>query len=81
MSDDFSQTYLLKLTKNHLDSFAKNGLRTLCYASKRLSRKEYEQWEKEYEMIKTQAMMDISKLPEVVFVPLNYILHIVLSVL
>ena len=65
MSDDFSQTYLLKLTKNHLDSFAKNGLRTLCYASKRLSRKEYEQWEKEYEMIKTQAMMDISKLPEV----------------
>lgn len=63
MSDEFSQLYLLKQTKSHLDIFARSGLRTLCYGSKHISKIEYENWEKDYEVIKTEAIIDSSKLP------------------
>ena len=64
MCDDFSKDNLLEQVKIHLDLFAKNGLRTLCYASRHLSKDEYDAWVVDYEKIKTEALMDISKLPE-----------------
>ena len=63
MSDEYSKRNLLEETKKHLDLFAKNGLRTLCYASKKISQSEYDSWVIEYESLKSQAMMDVSKLP------------------
>jgi magnesium-transporting ATPase (P-type) len=38
----------LKMTKAHLDAYAEIGLRTLMYASKTISRNEYDNWFKKY---------------------------------
>lgn len=64
MCNDFSKDNLLEQVKIHLDLFAKNGLRTLCYASRHLSKEEYDAWVVDYEKTKTEALMDVSKLPE-----------------
>ncbi|KAI8850390.1 hypothetical protein BC829DRAFT_389315 [Chytridium lagenaria] len=47
MSD--KEKEVLEKTLQHLADFATEGLRTLLYASKELSPKEYEDWSKEYE--------------------------------
>ncbi|RKF60373.1 Phospholipid-transporting ATPase DNF1 [Erysiphe neolycopersici] len=43
------QAELRNTTAEHLEMFAREGLRTLCIAQKQLSEEEYRQWNKEYE--------------------------------
>ena len=59
--NDFSKNFLLKDTKDHLDLFARNGLRTLCYSFKNIEINYYNQWEKEYEVIKQMCIIDKSQ--------------------
>ncbi|XP_064637910.1 phospholipid-transporting ATPase VD-like [Lineus longissimus] len=42
--DDFEWEQMVQSTKDHINHYAKNGLRTLCMAKKNLSRAEYEKW-------------------------------------
>jgi magnesium-transporting ATPase (P-type) len=58
--DYYSINNLLPLTKEHLDKFAKLGLRTLCYSSKIISNEEYENWKVKYDDIKYKAFIDKS---------------------
>ncbi|KAL3422317.1 phospholipid-translocating P-type ATPase [Phlyctema vagabunda] len=44
------QAELRKSTAEHLEMFAREGLRTLCIAQRVLSENEYQEWSKEYEV-------------------------------
>ncbi|CAD6502732.1 BgTH12-05322 [Blumeria graminis f. sp. triticale] len=44
------QAELRKTTAEHLEMFAREGLRTLCVAQKELSEEQYLEWNKEHEM-------------------------------
>ena len=44
------QVELRKLTADHLEMFAREGLRTLCIAHKELSEEEYQAWNKEHDL-------------------------------
>lgn len=57
----FSKKCLLKDTKDQLDSFARIGLRTLCFAYKEIPKDRYQKWEKEYEKLKQECIIDKSK--------------------
>ena len=43
----------LNATNHHLDDFAVKGLRTLNYAYKDISNKEYDEWKKEHKIAET----------------------------
>jgi magnesium-transporting ATPase (P-type) len=62
--DKFSENYLLNSTKNHIDEFAKEGLRTLCYSIKYLSPNDYYSWERNFTEIKFKAINDKTLIPE-----------------
>lgn len=44
------QQDLRKATADHLEMFAREGLRTLCVADRRLSEEEYQEWSKEHDI-------------------------------
>lgn len=44
------QQQLRKVTAEHLEMFAREGLRTLCVAEKEISEKEYQIWNKEHDL-------------------------------
>ena len=46
--DEFSERYLMEAAKDHASLFAKQGLRTLCYAMKKLSESEFSNFQKKY---------------------------------
>ena len=50
--DNYSQHNIYPKTKLHLDKFAKQGLRTLCFGYKRIQRELYQKWEAKYKEIK-----------------------------
>ena len=54
--ENYSINNILPKTKVHLDQFAKQGLRTLCYGFKNISHQEYSQWEKKYNEIKYKSI-------------------------
>ena len=58
--DSFSKKYILETTKEHVDQFAHQGLRTLCYSYKVLEQSEYNIWLKDYEDVKYMATKDKS---------------------
>mmetsp|Transcript_12214 Transcript_12214/g.12637 ORF Transcript_12214/g.12637 Transcript_12214/m.12637 type:complete len:445 (-) Transcript_12214:41-1375(-) len=58
--DVYSKNYLLQKTKEDLDMFAKNGLRTLVYGVKRLSEEQLKEWEVRYQDLKFKAIQDKS---------------------
>ena len=58
--DEFSTQNLFEASKQHVDQFAKQGLRTLCYSFKYLNENEYNSWIKEYDDIKYRAINDKS---------------------
>lgn len=58
---EFSSRHILYSTKNHLEVFAKKGLRTLCYAYRIISEEEYRSWEESYTIIKEKALEDKTK--------------------
>lgn len=62
--DEFSKNYLLKKTKEDMDTFAKKGLRTLCYAVKTLNIDEFKEWESKYLDIKFKSIEDKSLINE-----------------
>ncbi|TVY41778.1 Phospholipid-transporting ATPase [Lachnellula subtilissima] len=51
------QPELRRTTAEHLEVFAREGLRTLCIAERELGRAEYERWNQEYE-IASQAIQN-----------------------
>lgn len=44
------QSELRKVTAEHLEMFAREGLRTLCVAQKELNEEEYQSWNKEHDL-------------------------------
>ena len=62
--DAFSIDSLIGKTKEHVDSFARRGLRTLCYSFKILDMKNYEEWEKKYNELKYKSINDKSLYPQ-----------------
>ena len=58
--DDFSKQNLYETSKQHVDQFARQGLRTLCYSFKYLDENEYNLWIQEYDDIKYRAINDKS---------------------
>ena len=51
------QQALRKLTAEHLEMFAREGLRTLCIAEKDLSEEQYEEWSRDHDLA-AQALQD-----------------------
>ena len=58
--NDFSAQNLYEISQQHIDQFARQGLRTLCYSFKYLDENEYNLWIKEYDDIKYKAINDKS---------------------
>lgn len=56
--NDFSKRNLENITKEHLDKFSKSGLRTLCYAVRILNQDTYLNWDKVYNEIKYEYLLD-----------------------
>ena len=54
--DEYSKKNLLDKTKEHLDSFAKQGLRTLCFGFKYISKENYNIWDKRYREAKYNSL-------------------------
>ena len=51
--NSYSKENIYELTKEHLNNFARRGLRTLCYAYKTISEKEFKSWSTKYNKIKS----------------------------
>ena len=60
--DNYSFKNIYPKTKKHLDSFAKQGLRTLCYGFKYIKREDYKSWEDEYLDAKYQSIANKNSL-------------------
>ena len=58
--DNFSTENLYEISKQHVDQFARQGLRTLCYSFKYLEENEYNEWIREYDDIKYKSINDKS---------------------
>jgi magnesium-transporting ATPase (P-type) len=56
--NEYSQEWLFPTTKEHLEKFAKDGLRTLCYSMKLLTQEELTSWEAVYKEIHHMAIID-----------------------
>ena len=54
--DSYSQQNISQKTKIHLDHFAKQGLRTLCFGLRYLSKDDYYYWESRYKELKHKSM-------------------------
>ena len=54
----YSQENIYEITKNHVDDFAKRGLRTLCYSFKTIPDKEYNEWFLKYKSAKENINID-----------------------
>ena len=54
----YSQENILEITKQHVDEFAKKGLRTLCYSFKIIPDNEYNGWFTKYKNAKENINID-----------------------
>ena len=54
--DDYSKKNILNKTKEHLDNFAKQGLRTLCFGFKNITKDFYDKWDKKYNDAKHNSL-------------------------
>ena len=54
----YSQENILEITKQHVDDFAKRGLRTLCYSFKTIPENEYNEWFLKYRKVKQNITID-----------------------
>ena len=50
--NNYSRDNILEKTKEHVDNFARNGLRTLCYSFKNISENEFREWFSKYNDMK-----------------------------
>ena len=62
--NEFSSKNIYEVSKEHVDKFAKQGLRTLCYSLKFLEENEYNSWIKEYDDLKYRSINDKSLNPQ-----------------
>jgi len=62
--NEFSKKNLLKETKDQLDSFARIGLRTLCFGYRQIERADYEKWEIELNKKKQEYIIDKTKITD-----------------
>jgi magnesium-transporting ATPase (P-type) len=62
--NEYSQEWLFPTTKEHLEKFAKDGLRTLCYSMKILSPEELTEWEIGYREIHHMAIIDKTRVKD-----------------
>jgi len=56
--NDFSFQNLFEISKQHLDQFAREGLRTLCYSFKYIDENVYNLWSKKFDDIKYKCIKD-----------------------
>ena len=56
--NEFSKINILEKIKEDIDSFAKRGLRILCYSFKILDENSYKNWEKKYDELKYKSIKD-----------------------
>lgn len=63
--NDFSEKKLLPKTNEHVDKFAKEGLRTLCYSMKFLTEDEYSHFIAQYKNLQDLYLSDKSKIKEI----------------
>jgi magnesium-transporting ATPase (P-type) len=56
--NEYSQQKIFPQTKEHLEKFAKDGLRTLCFSMKILTEQELNEWEIGYREIHHMAIQD-----------------------
>jgi len=54
--NNFSSQNLFEISKQHLDQFAREGLRTLCYSFKYIDENEYNFWSKDFDDIKYKCI-------------------------
>ena len=54
--DNYSKHNILPKTKEHLDNFAKQGLRTLCFGFKNITKEEYSYWDNKYKEAKHKTL-------------------------
>lgn len=65
LRDDELNQELLKHTEQHLELYAKSGLRTLLLAEKEISEIEYQQWRDEYRQAASAMVKRDDKMAEV----------------
>ena len=58
--DKYSSDNIYEISQKHVDQFARQGLRTLCYSFKYLDEIEYNDWAEKYNDMKYQAIKDKS---------------------
>lgn len=56
--NSYSLSYLVPSTKAHIEAFARNGLRTLCYCMREIKEDEYEAFNSHYSLLKTKSITD-----------------------
>ena len=59
-NDKFSSENIYEISQKHVDQFARQGLRTLCYSFKYIDENEYNNWLKENSDLKYRAINDKS---------------------
>ena len=59
--NSYSRDNILEKTKEHVDNFARNGLRTLCYSFKKISENEFKNWSDKYNEIREYLKINNNK--------------------
>ena len=60
----YSQESILEITREHIDNFARSGLRTLCYAFKTIPENNFNSWFSRYNEVKQNFSADKEQLEE-----------------
>ena len=56
--NEYSINNILEITKDHVNTFARRGLRTLCYSYKTITEKEWSDWSKEYNALREEQKIN-----------------------
>ena len=56
--NNYSKETILDITKEHIDNFARRGLRTLCYAFNIIPESKYKDWRERYDKVKQNLTED-----------------------
>ena len=63
--NNFSKVNLFTKTCEHVDKFAKEGLRTLCFSMKILTENEFRQFESQYQQLQAQCLVNKDKVSDI----------------
>ena len=62
--NNYSQKNIFEITKDHVDNFARRGLRTLCFSFKIIPEKEFFRWFNEYQKLKENITKEKNKIEQ-----------------